>query len=73
MPGVESASSATRTASNAEPLWISVAVPTATHLQIVDIVNRINAVRGDAFAKYDQSAEFSVTPTKWDRVSRGAV
>ena len=37
---------------------IQVQLPSATRQQIVDVVDRINAVRGDLFAKFDQSASF---------------
>jgi hypothetical protein len=35
-------------------------------------VARINAVRGDAFKAFDQTAEFAVTPSRTVRVKRGA-
>lgn len=44
----------------------------ATPKQIEDVVGRINAVRGDAFKAFDQTADFAVTPSRTVLVKRGA-
>jgi hypothetical protein len=53
-------------------IHILVYLPDASPKQVEDVVTRINAVRGDAFNAFDQTAEFVVTPTRTVKVNRGA-
>jgi hypothetical protein len=73
MPGVQDATvSATNSFEQGATVNIYVYLPDATPKQIEDVVTRINAVRGDAFKKYDQSADFAVTTDRTVQVKRGA-
>jgi hypothetical protein len=59
MPGVSDAYVSYENAvGRGATMSIHVQLPDATRQQIVDVVDRINAVRGDLFTKFDQSAEF---------------
>ena len=73
MPGVRDATvNSTNDFEQGATVNIYVFLPDASHQQIEDVVARINAVRGDAFAKFDQTADFAVTPSRTVLVKRGA-
>lgn len=73
MPGVQDSNiSYTNGFENGATVHIWVYLPDAAPKQIEDVVARINAVRGDAFKAFDQTAEFAVTPSRTVRVKRGA-
>jgi hypothetical protein len=73
MPGVDDATvNSTNDFERGATVHISVFLPDAPSKQIEDVVARINAVRGDAFASFDQTAEFAVTPSRTVLVKRGA-
>jgi hypothetical protein len=73
MPGVQDSNvSYTNGFENGATVLIWVYMPDAAPKQIEDVVARINAVRGDAFKAFDQTAEFAVTPSRTIRVKRGA-
>ncbi|WIM85829.1 hypothetical protein PT015_12805 [Candidatus Mycobacterium wuenschmannii] len=73
MPGVHDAMvSYTNDFERGATVHINVFVPDASAKQIEDVVARINEVRGDSFTKFDQTAEFAVTPTRTIVVKRGA-
>jgi hypothetical protein len=73
MPGVQDSNvSYTDGFENGANVHIWVYLPDAAPKQIEDVVARINAVRGDAFKAFDQTAEFAVTPNRTVRVKRGA-
>lgn len=59
MPGVASAHVGHENAlGRGASLNVDVAIPAATRQQIVDVVDRINAVRGDRFDRYNQAISF---------------
>jgi hypothetical protein len=73
MPGVVDARvDYTNDSERGATLKVSVHMPDAPPQQIADVAARINKVRGDAFNAFDQTAEFSVTPSRQVRVTRGA-
>jgi hypothetical protein len=73
MPGVQDSNvSYTNGFESGATVHVWVYLPDAAPKQIEDVVARINAVRGDAFKAFDQTAEFAVTPSRTVRVKRGA-
>ncbi len=73
MPGVQDATvNYTNGFEQGATVNIYVYLPDATPKQIQDVVARINAVRGDAFKAFDQTADFAVTPSRAVLVKRGA-
>jgi hypothetical protein len=73
MPGVQDATvNSTNDFEQGATVNIYVFLPDAQRKQIEDVVARINAVRGDAFASFDQTADFAVTPGRTVLVKRGA-
>jgi len=73
MPGVVDAQLGyTNDSEQGATLKVSVHMPDAPPQQIADVASRINKVRGDAFNTFEQTAEFSVTPSRQVRVTRGA-
>jgi hypothetical protein len=73
MPGVQDADvSYTNNFEKGAIVRMLVYLPDAAPKQIEEVVARINAVRGDAFKAFDQTAEFSVTLSRTVRVKRGA-
>jgi hypothetical protein len=73
MPGVQDSNvSYTNGFENGATVHIWVYLPDAAPKQIEDVVARINAVRGDAFKAFDQTAEFAVTTSRTVQVKRGA-
>jgi copper chaperone CopZ len=73
MPGVQDATvNYTNGFEQGATVNIYVYLPEAPSKQIEDVVARINAVRGDAFKAFDQTADFAVTTSRTVLVKRGA-
>jgi hypothetical protein len=55
-------------------LDITVWMPTATHQQVIDVVNRVDTERGDLFDRYDQTVQFQPNDVtaKWFQIQCGA-